>query len=56
MTEKNLEGQIVQMTYSTQFHIILLETEQSAIKNIVRTPSATNKCTARKYCSLTGSV
>jgi len=30
--------------------------EQSAIENIVRTPSATNKCTARKYCSLTGSV
>lgn len=34
------------LAYSTQFHIILLETEQSAIENIVRTPSATNKCTA----------
>ncbi len=34
------------LTYSTQFHIILSETEQSVIENIVRTPFATNKCTA----------
>ena len=27
-------------------HIILLETEQSAIENIVRTPEASNKCPA----------